>query len=153
METRGEADMTANAILLVEDSVADVYLIQRAVNDCGQDIHLWTMADGAEALQFLRIANSVAPVLTPALILLDLLLPKMSGTQLLAEIRQLPVYQATPIIILSRMDKEREEAVCLQLGATAYVQKASNFYVFFDSIKALVKHWLRSERAREEEQS
>ena len=100
--------MAANAILLVEDSAADVYLIQRAVNDCDQDIRLWTMADGAEALQFLRIANSVAPVLTPALILLDLLLPKMSGTQLLAEIRQLPVYQATPIRFCRKVDNNKK---------------------------------------------
>jgi CheY-like chemotaxis protein len=78
--------MTAKTILLVEDSTADAYLIQRAVKDCGPDIQLWTTADGGEALQLLRKA-------TPALILIDLRLPKMSGTQLLAEIRQLPAYQ------------------------------------------------------------
>ena len=134
--------MTAKAILLVEDSAADAYLIQRAVKDCGQDIQLWTMADGAEALQLLRKAT-LCHVPTPALILIDLLLPKMSGTQLLTEIRQLPAYQATPIIILSRLDKEREAALCFRLGATAYVEKSSNFHTFFDSIKALVKHWLQ----------
>ena len=128
--------MTAKTILLVEDSTADAYLIQRAVKDCGPDIQLWTTADGAEALQLLRKA-------TPALILIDLLLPKMSGTQLLAEIRQLPDYQATPIIILSRLDKEREAALCLRLGATAYVEKSSNFHTFFNSIKELVTHWLQ----------
>jgi DNA-binding response OmpR family regulator len=69
----------------------------------------------------------------------------MSGTQILTEIRQLPAYHATPIIIFSRVDKEKEEASCLQLGATAFVQKSSNFYVFFHAIKALVGRWLRSE--------
>jgi CheY-like chemotaxis protein len=128
--------MTAKTILLVEDSTADAYLIQRAVKDCGPDIQLWTTADGGEALQLLRKA-------TPALILIDLLLPKMSGTQLLAEIRQLPAYQATPIIILSRLDEEREAALCLRLGATAYVEKSSNFHTFFNSIKELVTHWLQ----------
>ena len=138
--------MTAKTILLVEDSLADTYLIQRAVKDCGPDIQLWTTADGGEALQMLRKA-------TPALILIDLLLPKMSGTQLLAEVRQLPAYRATPIIILSRLEEEREAALCLRLGATAYVQKSSNFHTFFDSIKALVKHWFQSEGERDEEQS
>ena len=138
--------MTAKSILLVEDSTADTYLIQRAVKDCGPDIQLWTTADGGEALQLLR-------KVTPALILIDLLLPKMSGTQLLTEIRQLPAYQATPIIILSRLDKEREAALCLRLGATAYVEKSSNFHAFFNSIKELVKHWLQSEGERDEEQS
>jgi CheY-like chemotaxis protein len=145
--------MTIKAILLVEDSAADVYLIQQAAQECGRDIQLWSMADGSEALQFLRKEHPLTHVPTPALILIDLLLPKMSGTQLLTEIRQLPAYQATPVIILSQMDKEREEAFCLQLGATAYVQKSSNFYGFFNSIQALVKHWLQSEGERKEEQS
>ena len=81
--------MTAKAILLVEDSLADTYLIQRAVKDCGQDIQLWTTADGADALQWLR-------KVTPTLILIDLLLPKMSGTQLLTEIRERPGYRRRP---------------------------------------------------------
>jgi len=131
---------------LAPEPLADTYLIQQAVKDCGQDLQLWTTADGAEALQWLH-------KVTPALILIDLLLPKMSGTQLLAEIRQLPAYQATPIIILSRLAAEREAAVCFRLGASAYVEKASNFHTFFHAIKALVKHWLQSEGERDEEQS
>ena len=134
--------MPAKAILLVEDSTADVYLIQRAVKDCGRDLQLWTMPDGSEALQFLRKEHPLTHVPTPALIIVDLRLPTMSGTDLLCEIRQLPSYQTTPIVILSRLDKAREEAACLQRGATAYVQKASNFYDFFNSVKALVGNWL-----------
>jgi two-component system, response regulator len=134
--------MTAKAILLVEDSTADAYLIQRAVKDCGRDLQLWTMPDGVEALAFLCKTLPVPHLPTPTLIILDLRLPKMSGIQLLSEIRQLPAYQETPIVILSRLDKEREESLCLQLGATAYVEKSSNFHAFFNSIKALVEHWL-----------
>ena len=104
----------------------------------------WTTSDGAEALKFLRKARPLAHVPTPALIILDLRLPKMSGTQILTEIRQLPAYHTTPIIIFSRVDKEKE-SVLPPTGATAFVQKSSNFYVFFNSIKALVGHWLRSE--------
>jgi len=133
--------MTAKAILLVEDSTADVYLIQRAAQECGRSIQLWTMTDGPEALAFLRKDRPLAHVPTPALILLDLRLPTMSGTDLLCEIRQLPAYQETPIVILSRLDKAREEAACLRLGATEYVQKSSNFFVFFNSVKTLFAHW------------
>ena len=133
--------MTAKAILLVEDSAADAYLIQRAAEECGRDLQLWTMADGPEALAFLRKDRPLEHEPTPPLILLDLRLPTMSGTELLCKIRQLPAYQETPIVILSRLDKAREESTCLQLGANAYVQKSSNFYVFFNSIKALFAHW------------
>jgi CheY-like chemotaxis protein len=137
--------MTAKAILLVEDSASDVYLIQRAVAECDRNIQLWTMPDGPEALTFLRKEYPLIHVPTPVLIILDLSLPKMRGTQLLSDIRQLPVYHATPIVILSSTPKEQEETYCLQLGATAYVQKIANFYVYFAAIKALVKQWLRSE--------
>ena len=59
-------------ILLIEDSSADTYLIQRATAECGRNIQLWTMADGPEALTFLRKDRPLAHVPTPALILLDL---------------------------------------------------------------------------------
>jgi CheY-like chemotaxis protein len=138
--------MTAKTILLVEDSTADAYLIQRAVKACGPDLQFCTTADGGEALQWLRKA-------TPTLILIDLRLPKMSGTQLLAEIRQLPAYEATPIIILSRLEEEREAALCLHLRASAYVQKSANFHAFFHSITELVTHWQQEEGEREERPS
>ena len=134
--------MTAKAMLLVEDSVADAYLIQRAVKDCGPDLQLWTISDGVEALRFLRKDYPLTHVPTPTLIVLDLSLPTMSGIQLLSEIRQLPAYEATPIVIVSGTPKEQGEAHCLQLGATAYVQKSTDFYDFFNSLKALVRHWL-----------
>ena len=98
------------------------------------------MADGPEALAFLRKDRPLAHVPTPALILLDLRLPTRSGTEILSEIRQLPAYHTTPVVILSRLDKAREEATCLRLGASEYVQKSSNFYVFFNSLKALFAH-------------
>lgn len=135
--------MTTKNILLVEDSPADVYLIRRAVAECGQDSQLWVMADGPEALAFLRKEPPLAHVPTPALIIVDLSLPKMRGTELLAQIRELPEYQRTPIVVLSATPKEREEQHCLHLGATAYVQKSlADFPAYFASLKALVTHWL-----------
>ena len=132
-----------SAILLVEDSSADIYLIQRAVAECGTNLRLWVMPDGPEALMFLRKDFPLTHVPTPALIILDLRLPRTHGLQLLTEIRQLPGYQATPIVILSSTPKEHEEQHCLQLGASAYVQKSANFYSYFADIKALVRDWLR----------
>ena len=95
---------------------------------------------------FLRKTPPLTHVPTPGLIILDLSLPKMRGTQLLSDIRQLPAYHATPIVILSNTPKEREEASCLQLGANAYVQKVTNFYAYFADIKAIVRHWLEKDQ-------
>src|SRR5437762_6985689 len=134
-------------VLLVEDNPADVYLIQRAVQDCGPDIHVSVVPDGCEALVFLRQEAPFAHVRTPALILLDLRLPKVQGDQILPDIRRLPAHQATPIVILSAAPKAVDEARCLHRGATAYVQKSANFYAYVDAIKDIVCHWLTPEGA------
>jgi len=95
-----------------------------------------------EALLFLRNPPPPAHMPRPALILLDLKLPQLDGALLLPQIRQLPDYQATPIIIFSGTPKEWEGERCLQLGATAYVQKSTDFAGFCDKVKGLLQHWL-----------
>lgn len=95
-------------VLLVEDDPADIYVIQRTVADFEPDLRLWVIPDGVEALLFLNQAPPFAQAPTPALILLDLKLPQMDGALLLPKIRQLPSYQATPIVIFSSAPKERE---------------------------------------------
>src|SRR5439155_5357277 len=129
-------------VLLVEDSPADVYLIQRAVEECGSELHLSVMPDGDEVLAFLRKEAPYTQVPSPGLIILDLRLPKRTGDQILPEVRGLPAYQATPIVILSAAPKEEEETRCLHRGATAYVQKSPNFYAYVAAIKDIVCQWL-----------
>ena len=128
-------------LLLVEDDPVDIYVIQRIVADFRQDLHLWITPDGGEALRFLRKAP-LAHVPRPALILLDLKLPQLDGALLLPQIRQLPAYQATPIIIFSSTPKEREGERCFGLGATAYVQKSTDFAGFCAKVKGLLQQWL-----------
>jgi two-component system, chemotaxis family, response regulator Rcp1 len=138
-------EFTTREILLVEDNPADVYLIRRVVEDCGRDIQLFVEPDGGDALAFLRKDAPFTHVPSPMLILLDLRLPKVQGDQILPDIRQLPAYQATPIVVFSMAPKEEEEARCRQRGATAYVQKSANFYAYVDAITAIVGHWLKPE--------
>jgi two-component system, chemotaxis family, response regulator Rcp1 len=135
-------EFTTREILLVEDNPADVYLIRRVVEDCGRDIHLFVEPDGGDALAFLRKDAPFTHVPSPMLILLDLRLPKVQGDEILPEIRQLPAYQATPIVVLSVAPREEIAQRCLQCGATAYVQKSANFYAYVDAIKDIVCRWL-----------
>lgn len=136
------SEPTPRAILLVEDNPADIYLIQWAVAECSSDLQLFIVPDGGEALAFLRKEGSFGHVPSPALIILDLHLRKIDGDQVLPELRRLPASQALPIVIFSGAAKETEEGRCLQLGATAYVEKSLNFYDYFAAIKAIVKTWL-----------
>jgi two-component system response regulator len=132
---------TLTDVLLVEDNPADVYVIQRVLAD-REDLRLWVMPDGIEALLFLRKEQPLPHVPTPALILLDLKLPRTDGAELLPQIRRLPDYQTTPIVILSSAPPEREELRCLRIGATAYVRKSTDFDAFCAAIRALVQRWL-----------
>jgi two-component system response regulator len=128
-------------VLLIEDDPTDIYVIERIVADI-KDLRLWVMPDSVEALLFLNKASLFAHTPTPALILLDLKLRHTDGALLLPQIRELPGYQATPIVIFSGTPKEREGARCFQLGATAYVQKSADFEGFCNAVKTLLQHWL-----------
>jgi len=136
-------NLAARAILLVEDNPADIYLIQTALQECGGDIHLSIVPNGRHALAFLRQEGAYALEPAPALILLDLSLPHLPGDTILAELRHLPAYETTPVIIFSAACKDLEEQRCLHLGATAYVQKPTEITAFFAAIKIIVEQWLR----------
>jgi two-component system, chemotaxis family, response regulator Rcp1 len=132
----------ARAVLLVEDNPADIYLIRKAVEACDPQIHLSVIPNGRDALAFLRQEGAFGLEPSPALILLDLNLPHLEGQHVLTGLRQLPPYQKTPVVIFSAARKEREEPSCLQLGATAYVQKPAEIEKFFAAIEAIVGEWL-----------
>jgi len=136
------SESATKAILLVEDNPADVYLVQKAIEDCGNDIHLSIVPNGRDALAFLREEGAYALEPSPALILLDLNLPKLHGHKVLAELRHLPAYQTTPVVIFSAARKDVEEQPCLQLGADAYVQKPTEILAFFSAIHTIVDQWL-----------
>jgi two-component system, chemotaxis family, response regulator Rcp1 len=141
-ELAGMSASAAKAVLLVEDNPADIYLIRKAIEACAPQIHLSIVPNGRDALAFLRQEGAYALEPSPALILLDLNLPHLEGHQVLTGLRHLPAYQATPVVIFSATRKEQEEQSCLQLGATAYVQKPEAIEKFFAAIAEIMGEWL-----------
>jgi CheY-like chemotaxis protein len=136
------ADSTTKEVLLVEDNPADIYLIQTAVAECGNEIRLWLVTNGRDALTFLRKEAPYVQAPSPSLIILDINLPQMHGTEVLAELRALPAHQATPVVMFTSARKDLEEQHCLQLGATAYVQKPAELSAFFAAVHAIVRQEL-----------
>ena len=130
------------AILLVEDNPADIYLIKQAVAEWGPELHLSVIPNGRDALAFLRQEGAFRLEPSPTLILLDLNLPKLDGHDVLSALRHLPAYQATPVVIFSAARQEQEEQPCLQLGASAYVQKPAELEKFFAAIADIMGEWL-----------
>jgi two-component system, chemotaxis family, response regulator Rcp1 len=139
------ADLPTTDVLLVEDSPADIYLIQRAVAEWGHNIRLWLVTNGLDALTFLRKEGSYLHASTPALIILDINLPQMHGSEVFAELRALPAYHATPVIMFTSARQDIEEAHCLQLGATAYVRKPIDLTAFFAAVHNILRTWLLPE--------
>ena len=89
----------AKAVLGVEDNPADIYLIRKAVEECDPQIHLSIIPNSQDALSFLREEGAYALEPVPALILLDLNLPKLDGRDVLRELRHVTAYQDTPVVI------------------------------------------------------
>ena len=130
-------------VLLVEDNPADVYIIKQVLGDVRKSLRVWVVPDGHEALHFLHKASPITNAPRPALILLDLKLPVTDGTLLLPQIHQLLGCQTIPIVIITDVPWEREGSRCLQLGASAYIEKSANFYAFCDAIREIAQRWLR----------
>jgi CheY-like chemotaxis protein len=126
-------------ILLVDDSDADVYLFQEAFRGL-QSVHELEVArDGEQALQHLHAA--AGPEYLPAMILMDLNLPKVDGFEVLRAIREDPKLRAIPVIVLSSSSDERQVYRAYEMGANAYVVKPMNDFV--DLVGDFERFWLR----------
>ncbi len=132
-------------ILLVEDNPDDVALTLRALkkNNISNDVA--TVADGAEALDFLfcrgAYADRPATVL-PLVVLLDLKLPKVDGLQVLQQIRENERTRFLPVVILTSSNEESDLANGYRLGANSYIRKPVDFAQFTEAVRQLGLYWL-----------
>ncbi len=132
-------------ILLVEDNPNDVELTLRALKKHKLANRIFVAEDGAEALDILfargKYANREKCVL-PKVVLLDLKLPKVSGLEVLKEIKTNPRTKKIPVVIVtsSREDPDIKEAYAL--GANSYVVKPVDFEQFFEAMNNLGLYWL-----------
>lgn len=131
-------------ILVIEDNENDQFLIMRSIrkHNIANDIRV--VSDGREALDYLQHKGKYekSDHNMPHLILLDLKLPKISGLDVLKEIRKHPKTELTPVIILTSSDEEKDIISSYKLGANSYVKKPIDFTEFADAIKSLGLYWL-----------
>jgi CheY-like chemotaxis protein len=115
-------------ILVVEDNVADVYLIQEALKEHGVACSLQVAADGRDALQTLTAhAQQGEP---PDLILLDLNLPRLSGREVLRRVRSMRGFDSVPIVILTSSSASDDVEEARRLGADEYIVKPGELGAF-----------------------
>ena len=128
-------------ILLVEDNDDDVELAVEALGGVDSPYDIVIAKDGAQALQYLQ-----GPMELPDLVLLDLKLPKVTGIEVLAEIRAHPQTRRLVVVVLTSSDHDTDLARCYDLGANSYVNKPLDFGKFRDTIGTLGHYWLQINR-------
>ncbi len=137
--------MSPPSLLLIEDNPDDVKLTLRAFRKCGLGDDVVIVRDGEEALDYLlelpRTAEGGAA--EPAVVLLDLKLPKLGGREVLRTLRAHPRTRRLPVVALTNSYDEKEIADCYELGVNSYVLKRTDFDAFAETIQMISAYWLR----------
>lgn len=132
-------------ILLVEDDPDDEALTLRALQKNNVVNRIVVAHDGEEALNILfgpERESSQTAILLPALVLLDIKLPKVDGLQVLQAIRANPHTRLSPVVILTSSNEERDLVEGYRLGCNSYVRKPVNFEEFMAAVQQLGLYWL-----------
>jgi CheY-like chemotaxis protein len=136
--TGGVVDKALN-ILLVEDDDVDVMNVQRAFDRNRISNPLYVARDGVEALEMLK-SGKVPPL--RRIILLDLNMPRMSGIELLRELRKDQQLQHTPVVVLTTSNDDRDKIEAYNLNVAGYLLKPVTFGNFVELMATLNKYWM-----------
>lgn len=139
--------MNPGKILLVEDNPDDVTLTLRALKSHNITNDVIVAQDGVEAIDYLFGTKSrPAPTDLPAVVLLDLKLPRINGMEVLQRIRSDERTRLLPVVILTSSDEERDVLDGYSLGANSYVRKPVDFVEFTKAAQQLGLYWLLMNR-------
>jgi CheY-like chemotaxis protein len=130
-------------ILLVEDDPRDVELTLTALDDYKLANEVVVARDGQQALDYLRCQGEYKTRVNenPAVLLLDLKLPKVDGLEVLKEIRADERLKLIPIVVLTSSQEEKDMIRSYTLGVNAYVVKPVDFHEFINAVKELGVFW------------
>lgn len=130
-------------ILIVEDNPQDVELTLEALSEHNLANLVETVGDGVEALEYLNYQGKYANRKkgNPAVILLDIKMPKMDGIELLEHIRADENLKMLPVVMLTSSREEPDLIKCYKLGVNAYVVKPVDFKDFLNAVKQIGIFW------------
>ncbi len=137
--------MTGRKILLVEDNPDDVELTKRAFLKNRLQNELVIVNDGLSALEYLNRTGNYANLQEsdlPAVVLLDLKLPKMDGIEVLNAIRSNEKTKLLPVVVLTSSNEEMDIIKSYTSGANSYVRKPVIFEEFIEAVSKLGMYWL-----------
>lgn len=130
-------------ILLAEDSPKDAELTLAALDRCQLCNEVIVVRDGVEVLDYLRCQGKFAArtVRDPAVILLDLKMPKINGIEVLEQIRADAALRHIPVVMLTSSREEKDVVRSYELGVNAFVVKPVDFREFFQAVQDLGMFW------------
>jgi chemotaxis family two-component system response regulator Rcp1 len=128
-------------VLIIEDCAADQRLIRQAFQEQGRKHSLHFVSDGQEGIDFVCQRDKFAASPRPALILLDLNLPKKPGREVLKEIRGMSGMVGLPIVVFTTSDAREDIRKAYELGASSYIVKSRVLDDFFGAIHLLESYW------------
>jgi two-component system response regulator len=138
-------DTDAVDILLVEDNPQDAELTTRALKKNNLANRLFTVEDGAEALDFIFCRGKYATrelSHSPKVVLLDLKLPKVSGLEVLRALKQDDKTRTIPVVVVTSSREDPDIKTAYSLGANSYVVKPVDFDAFAQAVSSLGLYWL-----------
>ena len=133
-------------ILLVEDNPSDEKLALLAFKRSGVPCEIAVARDGADALDYLFATGKHQGrdlTMRPALILLDLKMPRIGGLEVLRRVRASPETRLLPVVVLTASREDEDLTSAYSLGANAYLRKPVDFAEFSEAARTLVAFWLR----------
>jgi chemotaxis family two-component system response regulator Rcp1 len=125
------------SVLLVEDDPGDVMIAREALAAGRLSTELHVVTDGVEAMSYLRRGDGFAGATRPDLILLDLNLPRKSGHEVLAEVKQDPALRRIPVVVLTTSQAQEDVAKSYDLHANVHVSKPVDFDQFTDVVRQI----------------
>jgi CheY-like chemotaxis protein len=124
-------------VLLVEDDEGDILITREAFEFHKIRNPLHVVTDGEQALQFVRRTGPFTDAPRPGLILLDVNLPRLSGLEVLAELKRDPELLLIPVVVLTTSQAEEDILRSYELHANAYVSKPVDFEHFIEAIRQI----------------
>ncbi len=131
-------------VLIAEDDPDDRLIIKEALEESGCSFEYRFVSDGEELMHELMsdlMEKAGRPSPLPALILLDLNLPKKDGREALREIKAHPVLRTIPVVVLTTSKNREDVLLSYDLGANSYIVKPATFGSMLDIIQSLKKYW------------
>jgi CheY-like chemotaxis protein len=127
-------------ILMADDDDDDCSLAKDAFQLSGSHGTIYCVEDGIELMEYLSRST-----ILPALILLDLNMPRKDGRQALKEVKAIPAYQSIPVVVFTTSQEDSDSIYCMAEGAASFITKPTSFTKWVEIMKSLSNTWLPDE--------